>query len=110
MAKLQRKQTVKTVAQNNTSVTRKYSDGTEEVLKNGSLADPSIKHSLPNSGGVVGMAKGVTKNMGDFESLRVDVWFSVPCPEPSEAKELFEEVESIVDEVLESTVIEYLEE
>lgn len=46
-----------------------------EVLKKGKVVDSTDKIPKSNSR-VVGVAKGVTLNMGDYESMRIDVWVS----------------------------------
>ena len=57
----------------------------------------------------VRVSAGATKNLGDYESLRIDVAVEVPC--------YYEEVDAVIDDVaqyvssrLESEVIQYLEE
>lgn len=58
-------------AYENTTVTRNGVK-TRETLKEGNPLDPRYKFS-PN---VVGLSVGVTLNLGDFQSLRVDCWVS----------------------------------
>ena len=53
------------------------------------------------------MSKGVTKNMGDFESLRVDVWLSAPCDNISQATDIVKDIETVIDDILEETLSEY---
>lgn len=46
--------------------------GEEVEVKNGRPLDSSVKTSqTPNT---VGVSVGITKNMGNYESMRVDVW------------------------------------
>ena len=45
--------------------------------------------------------------MGDFESLRVDTWASLPC-EKEDFEETFDELREIVGKALEETVEEYV--
>lgn len=46
-----------------------------KTVKKGKLVDSTDKIPKSNSR-VVGVAKGVTLNMGDYESMRIDVWAS----------------------------------
>lgn len=92
--------TLKKKAEANTSVKRG-----KEVIKEGLLSDHSPKHGVPIQARMVGMNKGITRNMGDFESLRVDVWltdFIAPGETPQEA---LARVEEIIDETLEEAVL-----
>lgn len=78
----------------------------DEVVKEGTPLDHSAKHGIPNvSPRVVGMNKGITRNMGDYESLRVDVWLSDEIQDGETAQDAFNRVEEIVDEVLEEAVL-----
>lgn len=52
----------------------------------------------------VGVSKGVTLNMGDFQSLRVDVWLSDNVEEGEEIKDAFVRVNDILDEQLKIAV------
>lgn len=46
-----------------------------KTVKKGKLVDSTDKIPKSNSR-VVGVSKGVTLNMGDYESMRIDVWAS----------------------------------
>ncbi len=57
----------------------------------------------------VRVSAGATKNLGDYESLRVDVSVEVPC--------YYEEIDSVIEDIaefvsdkLESEVVGYIEE
>lgn len=50
---------------------------------------------------------GLTKNLGNYESLRVDVSISVPCP-PELVTEVFEATADKVADLLEEEVAKYL--
>ena len=102
-----KKQQLNKTARKNVNVTRTNKDGSVDTLKNGSTADCTVKHPVPTSGGTVGVALGITKNMGDFESLRVDTWASLPC-EKEDFEETFDELREIVGKALEETVEEYV--
>lgn len=99
------KNALKVKAKNNTTVTSK-SSGDTHVLKEGIPLTKTSAHITPTLP-VVGMSKGVTKNMGDYESLRVDVWLSIPC-DVSEIEETYRLVENTIDEVLEESLEQYM--
>lgn len=92
--------TLKSRAESNLSARRG-----KEVIKEGTPLEHSRKHGVPMQSRVVGMNKGITRNMGDFESLRVDVWLTDFVSEDETPQEALERVESIVDEVLEEAVL-----
>lgn len=50
----------------------------------------------------MGLSKGITANMGDFQSLRIDVWVSVPLNDTSRNGILKkrDEIVSILDEII----------
>jgi hypothetical protein len=74
----------------------------QEPLKEGEPCEHSRKHEAP----VIGMSLGSTINMGQYESLRVDAWATVPR-EPGDLQPQFEALREILGEVLEETVSEY---
>lgn len=91
-------------AEKNSRVTRgKSSD--QKVLKEGVPNDHSRKHS--NGGTVVGVNIGTTLNMGDYESLRVDVWLSDEVQKNETTQQAYERVVRIVDETLQNIVSQY---
>lgn len=49
----------------------------------------------------VGLSKGATINIGNYESLRVDAWLTDEVQEGETLEEAFSRIESILDEVLE---------
>ena len=48
----------------------------KEVQKSGVVASLSEKIADKKEARVVGVSKGATVNMGDYESLRIDIWLS----------------------------------
>ena len=102
--RISNRSTLKKRAEDNTSVKR---GGT--IVKDGIHSDHSPKHMIHSPQRIVGMNKGITRNMGDFESLRVDVWLTDFVGEDETHKEALNRVESIVDEVLEETVLSMVE-
>lgn len=93
-------------AEKNTRVTKGNSKD-QKVLKEGVPNDHSRKHHSNNSSPVVGVNIGTTLNMGDYESLRVDVWLSDEVHANETVQQAYERVVSIVDETLQSVVSQY---
>lgn len=54
------------------NVVKKNEDGSEDVLVKGSVVDANIKTATPVR--TVGVNIGVTMNMGNYQSMRIDVW------------------------------------
>lgn len=79
----------------------------QKVLKEGNPVSISEKIN-PYLSTVIGLNKGITKNMDNFESLRVDVWCSRPLAESVDPKDGYSEISDIIDEVLEEIVAEYI--
>lgn len=91
---------LKAKAVRNTTVSRNKS-----TVKEGIPNDHSVKHGVPIQSRTVGMSKGVTRNMGDYESLRVDVWLTDYVQDNETYQEALSRVEGIIDEVLEDAVL-----
>lgn len=91
-------------ARKNTTIVKKVGREEPTVLKSGTPLDHSIKHNS-YKGAMFGMSKGVTKNMDNYESLRVDVWLTSEVFEGESVKEAYARVEEIIDEVLEEAVL-----
>lgn len=104
---LKKPETLKSKAKENTTVvvTRAGRPKTTTTIKQGVAVDPTHKHD-PNSTAapIVGMSKGVTKNMGDFESLRVDVWLTDTVHSGETIEEAYQRVDAIVTETLEDAI------
>lgn len=102
MAVLKRKKGLAEKAEENTTIQKK-SSGEVETLKGGNPLDHAVKHD-PKSPPIVGMSKGVTKNMDNYESLRVDVWLS-DTVQPNETKEqTLTRIEAVIDKALETAI------
>lgn len=67
---------------------------TDVVVKEGVPVEHSEKHFTSPC---MGMNKGVTVNMGDFQSLRVDVWISLPLSDNPTRKEISQTHAKLVD-------------
>ena len=69
------KKTLEEVAQENTSATI-GTKSNQKVLKEGTPLNHSNMHNINKTQRTVGVNIGITKNMGDFESLRIDCWLT----------------------------------
>lgn len=113
MKKLKEQQVeqLKAQAVENTTVTRGSKREGYTTVKAGKPLDHEAKQSIAKKkndlyvGQTFGISKGVTKNMDNYESLRVDCWLSDVVREGETVQEAFARVESIVDEVLEESVL-----
>lgn len=90
-------------ARKNTTITKKVGREEPTVIKSGTPLDHSVKHDS-YEGAKFGMSKGCTLNMGEYESMRVDVWLTSEVFEGESIKEAYSRVEQILDEVLEESV------
>lgn len=102
MTTLKRNKDLAKKAEENTTIQKKTS-GEVETLKSGTPLEHSSKHfssPLP----VVGMSKGVTKNMDNYESLRVDVWLSDSVQTNESAEQAMERIEAFIDKALETAI------
>ena len=71
----------------------------KEVKKEGVVASLSEKMSDKKAARVVGVSKGATVNMGDYESLRIDIWLSDYVQENETPQQAFGRVSAIVTEL-----------
>lgn len=93
---------VKSNPEDNVTI-RRRKGSEEEFIKEGNPLDHTLKHFLPPR--TIGMSKGITKNMGDFESLRLDVWFVDYIQE----NETIEEASERLSDILDATLVRVLE-
>lgn len=113
MKKLKGQQEVSLQAQarENTTISRGNNREGYSTIKKGKPLDHEVKQSTAKSksdlyvGQTFGMSKGITKNMDNYESLRVDCWLSDVVREGETVQDAFARVESIIDEALEESVI-----
>lgn len=91
-------------ARNNTTISKKTGRNAPVVVKQGTPLDHAIKHDS-YEGTKFGMSKGITKNMDNYESLRVDVWLTSEVHEGESIHEAYARVEQVIDEVLEEAVL-----
>ena len=98
-------------ARENTTIMRGNKRDGMNTVKAGKPLDHETKQSTAKkkndlyAGQTFGISKGVTKNMDNYESLRVDCWLSDVVREGETVQEAFARVESIIDEVLEESVL-----
>lgn len=102
--KSMKQEQLKQKAEANTTVTKKVGRDAPTVVKQGVPLDHTTKHN-PYENAQFGMSKGVTKNMENYESLRVDVWLTSEVLPGESIKEAYVRVEQIIDEVLEEAVL-----
>lgn len=82
----------------NLSGTLKKKKGTYEDTKDKKNQDMLLDTNKVR----VGLSKGVTINMGDFQSARIDVWISKVCDDNKvEIEETLNEISKIIDERIE---------
>ncbi len=97
---------LKNIAKQNTQVTRGTSKE-QEVLKEGIPNDHSSKH-LRGSDHMVGVSVGCTKNMDNYESLRVDVWLTDSVKDGETTEQAYSRIIGVVDETLHEIVQSYM--
>ena len=90
-------------AEENTSVIKR-ANREDTIVKESTPLDHSVKHL---NGKQVGLSVGVTKNMDNYESLRIDVWLTDTVNEDETEKEAYERVFGVVDDVLQNAVEYY---
>lgn len=93
-------------AEENTTVTRGTSKNNQTTLKEGRPNDHSRKH-LDGETPVVGASIGTTLNMGEYESLRVDVWLTDKVNSEETVQQAYERIVSVIDETLQGIVSQY---
>ena len=110
MASLKNKSLKKSLserAEENTTVTKGTSKN-QSVVKEGRPNDHSRKH-LDGEIPVVGCSIGVTLNMQDYNSLRVDVWLTDSVNKGETVEQAYSRVVQVVDATLQSIVNQYRE-
>lgn len=91
-------------ARSNVTITKKTGSNAPTTVRSGTPLDHTTKHN-PCDAVKFGMSKGVTKNMGDYESLRVDVWLIDEVQPGETIEEAYIRVEEILDRVLEESIL-----
>ena len=99
-----KKKSLKEIASDNTQVTKGTSKN-QEVLKDGTPNDHSIKHLSTK---IVGASLGITKNMDNYESLRVDCWLTDTVADNETVEQAYERILGVIDKTMQDTVSSYL--
>ena len=108
MASLKNKSLKKSLseqAEENASVTKGTSKS-QTTIKEGKPSEHSRKH-LDSAVPVVGVSIGVTLNMQDYNSLRVDVWLTDKVESNETTKQAYARVVKTVDDTLQEIVNQY---
>lgn len=100
---------LKTAAMKNVTASRKVLGQESEPIIEGEPLDHSRKH-YPYESAKVGMSKGITKNMGDYESLRVDVWITDEVAQGETVEDAYNRISATLTGVLEETISEIVDE
>jgi ribose 5-phosphate isomerase RpiB len=90
-----------------------HREGREEhTEREGEQIDSSSKHNIQKQTGVktVGMSFGLTKNMGDFESLRVDAWLTDEVKEGETQEQALQRISDLLQTHLVETVSDFTDE
>lgn len=95
----ERHQDIQKQAEENTTIIKK-SSGVEEAIKNGTPNDYANRQKT----NMVGLSKGITKNMDNYESLRIDCWISVQLKEGEDPTKVLDEISDTIDARLEYEV------
>lgn len=101
-----KKKSLEETAQENTTVTKGTSKN-QKTIKSGTPNDHHRKQE--SSSKTVGVNLGITKNMDNYESLRVDCWLTDSVKPGETERQAFERVIKVVDNVLQDTVNSYIE-
>lgn len=104
---LVKKGLIKKAKDNSRIVTKKGSEQ-EIVVKEGVPLDHTVKHNVDKSPKAkvnstfrqIGLNKGCTINMGDYESLRFDCWLSKDIQENESVAEAVDLISNIIDDVM----------
>lgn len=100
---LKKKKSVKRQAEENLNVTKGTKDN-QRVVKQGIPLDHSRKHLSSNT---IGANMGYTMNMGDYESMRADVWATVDLEEGQSLNEGFNKLIGFLDKKLKEALSYY---
>lgn len=83
-------------AEKNTTVALMEGKKVKEVLKQGNPA-PDTKSLQSSNIRIAGLSKGVTLNMGDYQSLRIDVWLTEFVQDGEDHSEVLNSLGSVID-------------
>lgn len=77
-----------------------------KTLAKGSPVDVADKTNT-HQAAIVGMNVGCTKNMENYQSLRVDVWLSDTVQQGETVEQAYDRVKSVIEEVLQDAVEQF---
>lgn len=102
---------LKKKAEANTTVVKRNSDKSEDILKNGVHVDTKQKTGNPTQQNetIVGLSVGSTLNMDNYESLRVDCWISDTVKDGETVEEAYNRLREVLSAQFVETVNEYRE-
>lgn len=101
---------IKEKAEENTRVVKTKAKEEPKVIKEGIPLDHTPQHNInKTSPRTVGVNLGVTKNMQNYESLRVDCWITDTINPDETPEEAFNRVYEIASKVIAEKVEELME-
>lgn len=104
------KETKNTSVEINTKVTKKTNGVEETLVSEGNHLNSSTKRDILNPNKFVGINIGITKNLDNYESLRVDVWIADNVQEDETHADTLQRITDIAINHAEATVIDIVEE
>lgn len=93
------KDTLEAQAEQNTTVVER-ADKIDHTSKQGTPLDHANKH-FKNQ---IGLSLGITKNMENYQSLRVDCWLSVNYDGQTDPQQIYDKLSDVLSERLEIEV------
>lgn len=101
---------LKEKAEENTRVVKTKAKEEPKVVKEGTPLDHTPQHNInKTSPRTVGVNLGVTKNMQNYESLRVDCWITDTINEGETPEQAFNRIYDIASQVIAEKVEELME-
>lgn len=97
----------------NVNVIKKEGKSEPVLLKKGKPLEHSRKHDLVPCVGEttfrpkVGLSKGCTVNMDNYESLRIDIWLTDEVQPKETHQKAVDRLNKMIDEKLEGYILEY---
>ena len=89
---------LKKVAEDNTKVTTKKGRDPEKVIEEGKPLDHALKQDPKNiEMDKIGLSKGVTVNLGDFQSVRVDCWLTTSLENGENTQQALDRIGKEID-------------
>lgn len=87
---------LKKVAEKNVKVVTKKGSEPEKVVKEGMPLDHALKHDPLDLKEKIGMSKGVTVNLGDYQSVRVDCWLTTSQENGENIQQTYNRISEII--------------